>query len=303
VALPRTEKKNGIGHKGFDVIADKDLDITIDLFRRDFTINSIAINVITNKIIDPFGGLDDIQNKIIKITNPDAFADDSLRILRGIQFSSRFDFDIEKNTLEFMKSHSESIKDLSADRILGELMKMATKSINITRAFTLLAKLQVVPLLFNASMLPFNNCKINIVADFFFILLSKTKNADIVFKNKLNGDCKIEKDLKAISFAWNNVSDDNMENIKTILKMFKISSNSIFANVLPDNIKSLIETMCFDEKPFTATDLNINGNDLIELGFNGEIIGKILNELLIAVASDKIDNKHEDLKQFVRSNF
>ncbi|MFN4227337.1 MAG: CCA tRNA nucleotidyltransferase [Candidatus Ratteibacteria bacterium] len=97
-----------------------------DLERRDFTINSIAQNLVTGEILDPFDGRGDIKRKIIKTPiDPDkTFFDDPLRILRGIRFATKFKFKIEENTLNGMKKNKDRIKIVSEERIADEIMKI-----------------------------------------------------------------------------------------------------------------------------------------------------------------------------------
>ena len=97
-------------------------DLKEDIKRRDFTINSIAFNE-QNGYIDYFDGISDIENKIIKtVLNPyDRFNEDALRILRGIRFSVRFGFTIEKETYNAMIKLSHLIKKISFERITSEL--------------------------------------------------------------------------------------------------------------------------------------------------------------------------------------
>ncbi len=103
-------------------------DIGKDLSRRDFTINAMAIRLKKDrlKIIDLFGGREDLKNKIIRaVGNPKTrFKEDSLRILRAIKFSARFNFDIEKKTLEKIKEMSIHILDISKERWVQELDKI-----------------------------------------------------------------------------------------------------------------------------------------------------------------------------------
>ncbi|MCM8817962.1 MAG: CCA tRNA nucleotidyltransferase [Candidatus Omnitrophica bacterium] len=97
-----------------------------DLERRDFTINSIAQNLITGEILDPFDGQGDIKRKLIKTPiDPDkTFYDDPLRILRGIRFATKFKFKIEENTLIGMKKNKDRIKIVSEERIADEIIKI-----------------------------------------------------------------------------------------------------------------------------------------------------------------------------------
>jgi tRNA nucleotidyltransferase (CCA-adding enzyme) len=111
-AIPRIKEiKTGNSHTDFSVQTDPNATIEADLSRRDFTINSMALplrNFINNDLsglIDPHNGLEDIKNKVIRtVGNPfDRFSEDSLRILRAIQFSSRLGFTISQETKEAIK--------------------------------------------------------------------------------------------------------------------------------------------------------------------------------------------------------
>ena len=96
-ALARTERKTGLGHKEFDITTSKNITIEQDLERRDITINSIAKDITTGKIIDPFGGVQDIKNKVIRATS-NAFIEDPLRVYRVARFCAQLQFEVDKNT-------------------------------------------------------------------------------------------------------------------------------------------------------------------------------------------------------------
>ena len=119
-ALARIEKKIDKGHKGFIIEANEKITIEEDLKRRDVTINSIAIDILENKIIDPFGGIEDIKNKILKATS-NAFLEDPLRVYRVAKLASRFNFKVEENTLKMMNSLKDELKVLSNSRVYKEL--------------------------------------------------------------------------------------------------------------------------------------------------------------------------------------
>lgn len=101
-------------------------DIYLDLARRDFTINSIAENLITGEIIDPFDGRQDIKRKLLKTpVEPDkTFFDDPLRILRGIRFATKLKFEIEEKTKEGMKKNASRLSIVSQERITEEILKI-----------------------------------------------------------------------------------------------------------------------------------------------------------------------------------
>lgn len=123
-SLPRKESSTGVGHKDFNVDFDPSLSVEEDLGRRDFTINAMAMDVKTEKIIDPFGGMKDLSEKILRQVFEKAFNEDPLRLLRGVQFAARFDLKIEKKTLASMKENAHLIKTVSAERISEELKKL-----------------------------------------------------------------------------------------------------------------------------------------------------------------------------------
>lgn len=120
ISLPRTERKTGEGHKGFTINADPFMSVQDAMRRRDFTINAIYQNVLTGEIVDHFGGVKDLSNKVLRIVDKTTFVDDSLRVLRAAQFASRFGFDVADDY--FMQSID--LSDLPAERVFGELEKL-----------------------------------------------------------------------------------------------------------------------------------------------------------------------------------
>ena len=140
-ALARKDKKIGKGHKEFEVQNGKDITIEEDLARRDITINSIAKEVLTGKIIDPYGGIEDIQNKIIRATT-DSFIEDPLRVYRVARFASQLNFAVEENTIKMMKKIKKELKTLSPERVFTEFRK-ALKSDKPSVFFEVLKKANV----------------------------------------------------------------------------------------------------------------------------------------------------------------
>ena len=120
VALARTEKKSGSGYKGFAVNFDKNVTIEQDLFRRDTTINAMAIKILTGELIDPFGGKSDVLNKKIRAVSKH-FVDDPVRALRAARQSAQFNFEITPETLLAMNQCAKEISDEPKERIFNEL--------------------------------------------------------------------------------------------------------------------------------------------------------------------------------------
>lgn len=121
-ALARTEKKIGQGHKEFEVTIGKEITIEEDLKRRDITINSIAKDVLTNELIDPFKGIEDIKNRIIRATSK-TFKEDPLRVYRVARFASELEFKVETNTINMMNVLKEELTKLSKQRVFCEFRK------------------------------------------------------------------------------------------------------------------------------------------------------------------------------------
>ncbi len=125
IALPRSEKPTGKGHKDFEIEIDPFIGEYKAARRRDFTINSLMQDVISGEIVDSFGGIDDLNNKIIRHVDAKTFIEDPLRVLRAAQFASRFNFAIAEETIELCKSIDLSF--LSKERIEEELKKALIK--------------------------------------------------------------------------------------------------------------------------------------------------------------------------------
>ena len=146
VALPRRESKTGRGHRGFEVTGDPDLPVEEAARRRDFTINAIAWDPLTEKYVDPYGGQADLKRKRLRAVDPRTFGDDSLRVLRAIQFAARFELDVDEATRALCRRIV--LDDLPAERIWGELEKLLLQAARPSIGFRLAFELGVVHQLF-----------------------------------------------------------------------------------------------------------------------------------------------------------
>ena len=123
-SFPRTESKVGYGHRGFVVHTDEKLSFKEAALRRDFTINAMGMELPELTLCDPYGGIDDLKSHTLRHVGP-AFAEDSLRILRGVQFASRFGFTLAPSTVELCRTLS--LDDLSVERLFEEFKKWLLK--------------------------------------------------------------------------------------------------------------------------------------------------------------------------------
>ncbi len=140
IALPRKEYSTGPGHKDFKVEFDHNLVVEDDLCRRDFTINAMAQDLCTRRLVDPLEGEKDIKKRLIRITNPNSFKDDPLRMLRAVQFAARFEFDLEEKTLESLRENVDLITSISPERIQEELNKLLLKAKYPSTGFRLMRR-------------------------------------------------------------------------------------------------------------------------------------------------------------------
>ena len=129
-ALARTERKIGPGYTGFTCYAAPDVTLEDDLKRRDLTINAMA-QTPDGKIIDPYGGLQDLKNKLLRHVSP-AFAEDPVRILRTARFAARYahlGFTVAAETMQLMRAmvRAGEINALVAERVWQELQRALTE--------------------------------------------------------------------------------------------------------------------------------------------------------------------------------
>lgn len=131
-APPRGERSIGPGRHDFEIVADPDLSIEDDMARRDFTVNAMARRLETGELVDPFGGQGDLRNGLLRTVRARSFAEDPLRLLRGLRLVSQLGLEPTEETRRQMEEEAPSVRLVSAERIggglhadgLGELSKL-----------------------------------------------------------------------------------------------------------------------------------------------------------------------------------
>jgi tRNA nucleotidyltransferase (CCA-adding enzyme) len=146
VALPRRESKVGSGHRGFEVRGDPGLSPADAARRRDFTINAIGWDPLTGEYVDPFDGRGDIERRVLRAVDSSTFPDDSLRVLRALQFAARFELQIDLATAELCRRIP--LDDLPPERIRGEIEKLLLQARRPSIGFELALRLGVIDRLF-----------------------------------------------------------------------------------------------------------------------------------------------------------
>ena len=141
VALPRRESKSGHGHKGFTVSGDPTMSFREAARRRDFTINAIGWDPLTDTYEDPFEGRGDLDRRLLRVVDPTTFGDDSLRVLRALQFAARFELTADDRTKAICRGIP--LDDLPAERIWGEFEKLLLQAARPSIGFALAREIAV----------------------------------------------------------------------------------------------------------------------------------------------------------------
>jgi tRNA nucleotidyltransferase (CCA-adding enzyme) len=130
VSIPRRDSKVGPKHRDFVVQGDPTLTVADAARRRDFTWNSMAADLLTGEIIDPFGGLTDLEQGMLRVTDPSHFTEDPLRVYRAAQFTGRFQLEIEPQTMLLLSGmvSEGALDNLPSKRVTDELSKLLLKS-------------------------------------------------------------------------------------------------------------------------------------------------------------------------------
>ena len=300
VAVPREDRKIGSGHKGFEVVTDG-VDVHGDLKRRDFTLNSMAVNIMSDELLDPFNGLKDLHNRLLKATDKNAFIEDPLRILRGIQFAARFRFNIEKGTMDLMKKNSHLIKEIAGERIYDEFQKILNKGGSTQMAINLLHETGADEALFNKKMLHYDKGFDDLDPISFYYMMGLVGGVDpyTFYMKKIKGSDK-QKVGTAILKLDNILRDwDNLgETDQMYLTLQTMSKLPIMSNVvlLPTDMANIILDMNAGKIPSSNSDILINGDEIMELfGISSKKdlpkIGQILEKIRKAALENVFDWK------------
>lgn len=268
-------------------------DINEDLSRRDFTINSIAIEIFPEfgKIYDPFNGIEDIKNKKIRVLKEGSFYEDPTRALRGIRYKNRFDFEYSKKTLEEFENCKKSIRNLKFPRIKKELeiiseeekrdkMWKEINERNLLYFFDEKLKLKEDKIEELSNSLPFD--KKSWIC-FFYLFLNK--DSEVIkffssFEKKIIYE--IEKGKKLLE------KEKDIFKLHHFFKNFDFLSLK-FLSVMSSEINSYIEKRKNIKKI-------INGNDIILLGIDKKFIEKIKEMIEIEEMKGNIKTKEEAIE-------
>lgn len=144
-SFPRTEEKTGSGHRGFDVKVDGSMAFKEAARRRDFTLNAMGYDISAKTFLDPYGGREDMAQKLIRHIDARTFVEDPLRVYRAVQFSARFGYELADETKRLCGEmvNEGMLEDLPKERVYTEWVKLLLKSEKPSVGFELMRELGI----------------------------------------------------------------------------------------------------------------------------------------------------------------
>ena len=263
-SLPRSDNKTGLGHRGFEVEVNPNLDFKTAASRRDFTINAIGYDVKEKKLLDPFKGMDDLKNKRLRYINKNSFREDPLRVLRAVQFCARFNLEMDSDLYSTCRDmvKENQLNELTSERIFEEIKKLLLKSSKPSVGLKLLQDLDI-------KLFKIDDDKLKNIDDF---IRFKTTNDDtnltimlaLLYKDT---DYNIEKLTNSKSL------DRNINKLLHVAKFFENKTDKILYAIAKDidlNILALFLT-ALDVQKEAVDKIDsivpvIHGKDLLDLG-------------------------------------
>ncbi len=115
----RAERSTGPGHRDFEIVSGAEITLEEDMGRRDFTVNAMALRLADGTLVDPFDGRADLERRVLRTVSPTSFAEDPLRMLRGLRLVSQLGFRLADETIAEMRAEADGLRHVSAERIGG----------------------------------------------------------------------------------------------------------------------------------------------------------------------------------------
>ena len=295
-SFPRTESKVGYGHRGFVVHTDEKLSFKEAALRRDFTINAMGMELPELTLCDPYGGIEDLKRHTLRHVGP-AFAEDSLRILRGVQFASRFGCTLAPETVELCRTLS--LDDLSVERLFEEfkkwLLKPGKPSLGL-RAFLDIKLDEYFPeinpfkgswetlgaILDNMAVLRSSNDKEDFLSEAqamefaFAALLCGNADSSLKFLERITNETHLLKVVPQLLSAYSNLETSIEEDIPSLRRLaVKLGGLKLLCLLVKITPQEFFNDANFADKLWAVA----NENDLLEAAPQPYLTGKMLMDL------------------------
>lgn len=308
-------------------------DLRIDLARRDFTINAMAYNQPIG-LIDDYHGVKDLKNKMIRcVGNPSVrFKEDALRIMRALRFASVLNFEIEIETKKALLENKNLLKKISNASISKEFIKLL-KGVNCEKVIieffevfcVILPELEnftdqeILTIGHAVSMMP-SHPHMRLAA--FFHCLNEETVSDILKRLNFNNttivatcllirnlSIKVTPDTKTIKTYLRKLDLEVFDQILTLKQACLLSKNVDAYEQLVEQknlefARELVKEIAENHGCYSIKELQINGNELVELGIKpGPEVGNILEKILDLIIEGKLENKKEDLIKYIKKYY
>lgn len=332
-APPRAERSTGPGRHDFVIVADPSLSIEDDMARRDFTVNAIAKRLETGELVDPFNGAEDLRSRVLRAVSGRSFAEDPLRIVRGLRLVSRVGLTPDAPTLQQMRDEAANVRLVSGERLGDELAKLLmgkqpAQALRLARETGVLGEL-----------LPELDPEMD---DHTFTVVQATADADASLAVRLaallHDSAKPRAPENEHAAHGADLADQALDRLRYPTRLRTYVVRLIRAHSFHlDDVDELFarrflrdhgDELAFDlvahkqadltgkgrkdreraaarlhellererAQPHRLSDLAVDGSDLIELGYHeGPELGRALDELLDAVVEDPSLNTREQL--------
>jgi len=311
-SFPRTDSKVTSGHKGFNIQTYSQIDFKTASTRRDFTINAMGFDVKKKKLLDPFNGANDLQNRILRVVDRVKFAEDPLRILRAMQFCARFNLKVDNELLNICSNmiNTHLLEQLPKERIFLEFQKLLTQARKPSIGINFLKNIDAFSYFSELKNTPYYTQKLNaldkIKSDKLHIKLSLlcydlTEKDIINFLNKLTQDkILIKKTLLLHKYKdiFLNTSIISNYNIYKVAEYVNIEEVLLVHSAMNDkSIYKKIQLQAISlgvyKQKLVAL---IEGKDLITLGFKpSPKFSIILQKCYEAQMKGKFNTKEEGI--------
>ena len=297
VALPRSEKVLGTGHRDFEISVDPDMGYMNAALRRDFTINALMMDVLSHEILDYFNGIYDLNKGIIRHVNDASFVEDPLRVYRAAQFASRFGFKIDERTVELCRGIDTFV--LSRERIEEELKKALLKAERAEIFFECLKEMNQKDVWFKgvnnlSCLMKYESNRINADNKYYFMVLLLALDNGLDFIEAFSNN----RELKAY--------------VKRYYELYELINNrTLFTErYLKDSFDDFVYILSADEKVKVNSYLEnidkiklnlVSGDELLRRNIKpGENFGRALRDInrLIIEGMDKEKAMGVILKEF-----
>lgn len=284
-------------------------DISEDLKRRDFTVNAMAADPLSSsgEIVDLFGGLCDIENKIIRcVGDPfERFSEDALRILRAVRFSSVLGFEIDEETLIASARLSHKLADISAERKAVELEKILL-SANADKRFMTLCEIDAAKYIhrhFHAPCVPLSSLPKNFSSRLAALIEGheRTSLAEMKLSNEVTRRAVLLADRAFYNDTCHFFGEDIGANARYMISKYKNDAEAAAILRRDDDILSAIDReRAKGGFPTEIRELKIDGNMLMTAKIPQRRLGEILSKLLLAAIKEPSVNTREALTDMAR---